>query len=81
VEVRADLVQHRYIRFYIDGHFWTTARQSEYPIGPLHGSASREWAFGVGNYAGHGNSPAVDAATGPLYVDKVSIRPLSRSAG
>jgi hypothetical protein len=77
VEVRADVRQGERIDYYIDGRRFDTALQEEYPVGPMHGSRSLEWAFGVGSYTGTSGDPARYAANGPLYVDAVSFRPFA----
>jgi hypothetical protein len=75
VEVRAELHQGDRIEFFIDGEHFATARDEQYPVGPMHGDRSLEWAWGVGNYAGNGDGPEEDATSGPMYVDRVSFEP------
>lgn len=75
VEVRADVYQGDRIEFWVDGEPFDLARHDEYPVGPMHGSRSLEWAFGVGNYAGTSGDPRAYAANGPIYVDAVSFHP------
>jgi hypothetical protein len=80
VELRADVRQGERIDFYIDGRRFDTALQDEYPVGPMHGSRSLEWAFGVGSYTGTSGDPLRYAANGPLYVDAVSFTPFATIA-
>jgi hypothetical protein len=81
VELRADVRQGERIDFYVDGRRFDTALQSEYPVGPMHGSRSLEWAFGVGSYTGTSGDPRRYAANGPLYVDAISFRPFAADGG
>lgn len=66
-EMRADVVDGQSIDFSVDGDHLDTARNSVYPVGPLHDD-SDEWTFGVGNYSTGDTNPR-----GPLYIDDVSV--------
>ncbi len=68
VEIRADVRQGQRIDFFLGGEALGTARASEYPVSPFHGTASREWIFGVGDYSTGRN--------GPLFIDDAAVYPL-----
>jgi len=64
-EIKAVVHQGDRIDFSLDGQPLDTARASEYPVSPFHGSAGTEWMWGVGNYS--------SAANGPLYLGDASF--------
>lgn len=66
-QVKAVLHQSDRIDFYVDGNLLSTALASEYPVSPSHGSDSRWWIWGVGNYS--------TGINGPLYIDQASYTP------
>lgn len=66
VQFRAEVHQGDRIDFFMDGRPLQTVHQSDYPVGPFHGSASLDWTFGIGAF---GNG------LGPIYADDASFKP------
>ena len=64
--VTAHVVQGSRIDWYVDGQLLVTNYQSEFPIGPIHGSDAEDWTWGIGNYSGN---------VGVIYADDVSYTP------
>jgi Bacterial Ig domain len=64
--VTAHVVQGSRIDWYVDGRLLVTNYQSEFPVGPIHGTDAEDWTWGIGNYSGN---------VGVIYADNVSYTP------
>lgn len=67
IKIRADVVQGRYIDFWLASRYLGRARDSRYHVSPFHGANSMEWTFGVGEYS--------TGANGPLFIDDAAVYP------
>jgi Big-like domain-containing protein len=64
-DMRAELHDHAYLDWYVDGEFLGRGQDAVYPVGPQYGRAPEDrWQFEIGNYG---------RALGTTYFDDVSF--------
>ena len=45
--------QNNRIDWYVDGRLLVTNYETEFHVGPIHGSDAEDWTYGIGNYSGN----------------------------